>query len=261
MPEEHDHTSVSEMNLGPWLKKIIHAIFYLDGSVPGTLAALMFKPGKLTLAGWRAGGDRQFQPLNLYFAVNILFFFLAPLLSTPQFQVFEFNLQSISRDHPVYQQWIEKRTRDARVSPEIYTERFNMHMKYNKPALVFLVVPLLALFLKLLYIRTNFVKHLIFALHYLSFFLLALLCSLLLFRILTPIGGMLGVTHTSAIAAVLVVSLFLWLAIYTLLSIRRVYRGAWYAILLKSGLLLIGLFIALGLYTQFLFFYVLLILN
>jgi len=117
-------------------------------------------------------------------------------------------------------------------------ENFGVYLLSNASWMLFLMMPLLALLLKLLYIRRGFffVEHLIFSFHTHSFFFLVFIAMILL----GPLQP-----------ALVLPLLFLWLMLYFYLAMRRVYRQGWLKTLLKyvllNGLYMFLFFFALGL--------------
>jgi hypothetical protein len=108
-------------------------------------------------------------------------------------------------------------------------EQFSVYM----PRVMFVLLPLFAFLLKLLYVRSGrlYVDHFIFALHVhaLAFFVFAL--QLLLH----------SVPYEDQISSWLDLAVF----VYLLLAMRRVYRQGWLKTVLKSGLVLVGYGMAL----------------
>jgi len=110
---------------------------------------------------------------------------------------------------------------------------------HNIPKMLFILLPVFALYLKLLYIRRKqfyYVDHAILSLHYFSFiFLLLTLCSFGLDRLFQ--------TFIFTILALV------WITVYLYFAMKRLYQQGWFKTLLKF-LLLGGLFIGtLGILT------------
>jgi hypothetical protein len=107
---------------------------------------------------------------------------------------------------------------------------FLAYVMQNMPVMMFLLLPVYALLLKLLYVRRNvlYVKHLVHGvhLHAFTFFLLTLL--LLFSVIFDPLPGIYKWVQ---------IIIFSLLMVYIYASMRRVYRQGWFKTLLKFGLL------------------------
>ena len=247
-----------DLSFKAFIKGIAQAFFHLDRGLPKTLAVLVTKPGRLSTAYFQLPKQNYIQPLKLYFAINFLFFLLTPILNTPKFQVFNFSMQSLISSNPVYQKLIEKEVQASAVSRAIYEERFNAHLKYNQPAFVFLIIPFFALVLQVMHFRKKryYIEHLVFALHYLSFFLLFLLLIISLFRIAVLVLGAFAISSDVA-GIILVVGLFLGLLLYVGAAAKRFYRGRLWTNAAKSVALFAGFILTMAGYVQFLFFYTL----
>lgn len=109
-------------------------------------------------------------------------------------------------------------------------EIFLAYVMQNMPVMMFLLLPVYALLLKLLYVRRNalYVKHLIHGvhLHAFTFFLLTLI--LLLSLVFEPLP---------VLNEWLQIILFLLLFIYIYISMLRVYLQGWFKTLLKFAIL------------------------
>ncbi|HSR65109.1 MAG TPA: DUF3667 domain-containing protein [Xanthomonadaceae bacterium] len=101
------------------------------------------------------------------------------------------------------------------------------------PSTLFVLVPVFALLLKVLYLfkRRLYMEHLIVALHSHAFLCLALLGVFLL----TALGE--AVPLLGRPAGLVEVALFAWMPVYLLLMQKRVYQQGWTMTLLKYGLL------------------------
>jgi hypothetical protein len=96
--------------------------------------------------------------------------------------------------------------------PEEALARVLRGLLENAPKVIFLLLPLYALLLKLLYIRSKryYVEHFIFALHVHAF-------AFVLFLVMTLVEG---VRYVPGL-------LFAWLMLYFWLALKRVYRQGW----------------------------------
>lgn len=124
-------------------------------------------------------------------------------------------------------------------NPQLFVQRTIGRLS----GLAFALLPVFALLLKLLYLRSGrlYVEHLIFALHTHAFFFILLiaviLVNLLGIQVLSSLMTMLGIVGP---------------AVYLLVGMRRVYGQGWGMTLFKWGLLLLGylllISVAFGLY-------------
>ena len=211
----------------------------LEGKLWQTLWLLLTRPGRLTadyIAGRRA---RYVAPLRVYLSLSLLFFALLKfgpvnLVVHPDDPVGksetkdevhvstklgEFNPRWATRAHE-----LAALPKDQAVA--LFKGKFFSYVPY----LVFLIMPLFALYLKVLYFRSkrSYGEHMLFALHSNAFAFLLLGAILL------------APYHWVAIV------LFVWLLAYLPVAMRRVYGGSkrqtfarWLLLMLAYGLTLI----------------------
>jgi hypothetical protein len=141
------------------LGDILHETFDFDSRVARTLAALLIRPGFLTLeycAGRRA---KYSPPLRLYIFVSVLFFlsltlqrgFLPDIIVQESPVVLEAEKVASSADDPLGML-------------DVYPQLAEAVRDYV-PVLIFLLLPVFALLLKMLYRNRFYFEHLIYALH------------------------------------------------------------------------------------------------
>ena len=199
----------------------------LEGKLWKTLALLLFRPGKLTaeyIAGRRA---RYVQPLRIYLTLSILFFALLkygptelikadPPAAAPASQAASVDTNALhvsTRMGTINPAWEAKILKigampQAEVIALIKTKFFAY-----VPYAMFCIMPLFALYLKLLYLRSGrtYGEHMLFALHTNAF------AFLLLGLIWVVPGAWIGT------------ALFFWLVAYLPFAMRRVYGGSKWA--------------------------------
>jgi hypothetical protein len=133
-------------------------------------------------------------------------------------------------------------TKYHRNSSEI-TKAFTEALIHSIPQMLFVSLPLLALILKLLYIRRRkqfyYVSHGIFSLHLYIFIFIDML---LLFS-MSELNGLLHWRLISFISTLLTISLF----VYTYLALRNFYKQGWFKTFFKFLLILILFAIVIGL--------------
>lgn len=105
------------------------------------------------------------------------------------------------------------------------------------PTALFLLVPLFALLLKLVYLGSGrlYLEHLVVALYSHAFLCLALLGQMLLAALSDWLGGRLAVLDWTL--DLLMLALWLWMPAYLLLMQKRVYAEGWIATLARFTVL------------------------
>lgn len=194
----------------------------LEGRLWKTLAALFFRPGFLTaeyIAGRRI---RYVQPLRVYLTFSILFFAALKLAGPPVAMMDQRDPKAVAsvpaagpgKRAGVIDRAALQAKADAFVAKppaeqnKLLTNAFFSYVPYA----LFLLMPLFALYLKLLYLGTGrrYGEHLLFALHA-NAFAFAMIAALIL-------AGHLPWALPGTL-------LVLWLAFYLPVAMRRVYGG------------------------------------
>ncbi|MEZ5277905.1 MAG: DUF3667 domain-containing protein [Opitutaceae bacterium] len=222
------------------VSEVTSTFLNLDGKVPRGLFALLFRPGFLTrrfLDGARAS---QIPPLRLYLFVSLCFFLLIGqssdetdiiLLDEAPVEVTE------GGEHPprgALAEWIVSKLDD----PAAVREQFMVWL----PRLFLIGVPLLALFLRVMFWRQPLVylEHLVIALHLQSFLFLWILLGFGM----TLLLGLLS----SRLASGVELGVFGWLVVYPVFAFRRIFQFGWVkailtAFILESGYLIFLFFV------------------
>lgn len=250
---------------GEFLHEFIGHHIALEGKLWGTIGLLLFKPGRLTaeyLAGRRA---RYIQPLRLYLTLSVLFFALIKYASS-DVKLFVSDASptpvtagkvepnvlptvpdslhgkarksdtaeadddadgngTVAVDNVVKKiapTWAPKLTTFWRLSDADKTRIISNAFLEYVPYAMFCMLPLFALYLKVLYLGKGkrYGEHLLFALHTNAF-------AFVLFGLITlvPRGGVKFL-------------LFIWLASYLPMAMRRVYGGGRLATFARWALLM-----------------------
>lgn len=225
--------------------EVLHEYFGFDSQIFASIPALLFKPGFLTKEFNAGRRTKYISPLRLYLIVSALYFFLSAMgigegidtqpIRTPTGNVKTYNLMDTTAipdslnplTHGVFDS-----TKADSMAPRGTIKRFFLdfgrnvgtHQKQwatafkdNWPTAMFLLLPVFALLLKLVYIRSKrfYVEHLVYALHLHSFaYLLFSICRLFLWGVPNLAGLML----TIAVFALL---------FYSLISLKRTYHRTW----------------------------------
>ena len=243
--ENKDHT----VALSPLLSDLLAEVISWDSKLVQTLIPLIVRPGFLTNeynAGRRIG---YLSPLKLYLTVSVLFFLalswkaplnrqyiviepsgitfgaghhrsLAPASSTvAEYDARQSTLPPSRRDPPLARRLIHH-LYQVRQSPQAFISA----LLGDIPKMMFFLLPLFAVSLKVLYLRTGrlYVEHLVFLLHLHAF----------AFLILTPLLLAPLVWRISCASLVL--------AVYAITALRVAYKQSWPKTLVKFSLLGFG---------------------
>jgi hypothetical protein len=232
-----------------FLHEFIGHYVALEGKLLQTMKLLLLKPGQLTLEYMRGRRVRYIQPLRVYLTFSLIFFAVFKFMgedhhigskkvdAVPVIQVDEQDkenararkqardkvsdagqvraelskdkaLKDLNEEHPGIVETIEK---VASATADDDGAKFKKAFFGYAPYAVFAMMPLFALYLKVLYLGSGkrYGEHLLFALHTNAFAFLMLTLLLLLPAFIPYVGTL----------------LFLWLAFYLPIAMRRVYGG------------------------------------
>ncbi len=234
--------------MGVWLG----AFAAFDSRLLGTLRLLITRPGALTRE-FLAGRRRSYiHPLKLYLAVSLLLFLALgmsgftvvtvsdnndPTIVSPVKFDIEVETdspdpdpeESTATDESATPSWIAQAAALYLDDPE----RFNQVFVSRLAKAIFLLVPVFALLLKVIYRRTLYVHHLVFSLHLHTFAFFAILIGLL---VDIAVGIPKGPGNGAAVLAI---------AIYTFLALRRCFSQTRLRTIAKMFALLFGYFASL----------------
>lgn len=247
----------ADLHFGEAAGDILGDVVRLDSRLWRTLSALLLRPGFLSaefIAGRRV---RYLPPFRLYLILSFITFLLLSLspedtlqlgledgmgpeqessganeatdaAAPPHFSIDEHD------DDPAWvvavKERLEGNVRRAMENPDRYGEVILEYL----PQMLFLLLPVSALLLHILYFTKPFhyLQHLIFALHYHSFVYLLLLVDFVVEAIARPLEGL----------------LVLALVIYLPLALRRCYGGSWLGAISRAAILMVsyGLTLLIG---------------
>ncbi len=225
-------------SLAPVLGELFSEWFALDGVLPRTLGRLA-RPGRLTAAYLGGKRARYLRPLRLYFVASLVLFSSALDLPVPDVRHFDVivagrtvheadegerrgNLDFFDSSswltRSVLDRYPERAERLFELPPQDLAAGLIRGLERVLPTALILFLPILALALKLLYVRTGtlYVDHLVFAVHFQS----ALFLGLAAVWLVTTVARL----HVlAAILGYMAISLAI-VGVYLPLALRHVYR-------------------------------------
>jgi Protein of unknown function (DUF3667) len=181
----------------------------IDSRLRHTLIPFFIRPGEVTrdyLQGRRA---RFTSPLKMYIVAAAIFFFSFARHPQPNVVHLQTSTKTAApREEGRLERYIEGREAKLRSMGEEGPKALGAGMVETLPKAMIVLLPVFALLLKLFWRRRYYAEHLIFALHYHAFALIAL----------TPGGFLAGKAGDSATGIALILCL-----VYLFLALRRVY--------------------------------------
>lgn len=185
----------SEKPIRPMIAEMLHETLDIDGRMLVTLKALLFKPGFLSLEYKNGKRTTYTPPLRLYLVFSISFFFLLSMLDLKSYEQLD----------------------GASINPEYY------------PRIMFVLLPVFALFLQLLFRGTFYLSNLIFAIH--------IHClAYLVFAITIPLEVY---EQRYQIFIFLQIPFIIYLLSYIALALKRYYAQSWRSVIAKFSALFV----------------------
>jgi hypothetical protein len=245
-----------DLSLRHFVREGLASVTDLDSALLRSLVAVATRPG-LPTREYVAGSRRRYlPPLKLFFVCNVIFFFMESLthssvLTTPLYVYLRY-----APFKPVVSGLVQARLAARHLGVADYAAVFNPMARAQAKTLVISMAPMLAVLVQLLFIRSRrfFVEHLVFAVHFYSFFLLLvaglgavlsaayLAMRLLHLPTLAPTDDALGITLLSSCG------------VYLLAATRRVYGDGYLPALAKAAVMAFGIFWVLQAYRFVLFY-------
>jgi len=252
------------------LEELVEEIWDVDSRAWRSLLPLMFRPGYLTnayLAGRRA---RYTSPLRLYMTVSVLFFVIAAITdntlplswedpgleraiiestagtdknSIPIDEEFGCDVILQNVETPWLRAWRERSVAACQRVTADSGRSLERAAVDNIPIMMVVFIPVLALVMKLLYRGSEryYVEHLVFFMHFHAFGFIVLVLDIFFLEL----GGAFGwsITVSRIVASITAV----YMALYLLIAMRRVYEQGWLVTSVKYLLLNITYIVGLSL--------------
>jgi hypothetical protein len=168
------------------ITEALHEAFELDSRIVRTVVPFLFRPGQLAREYVAGRRTRYSSPLRIYLFCSFAYFLAASMghhdrKVEVKTEAQEKEIKELRQEGHVAAFFADKleRLADLKASRPEDQRRFYAEVRNQLPKAFFLLLPLLALWLKLLYFRTDafYVDHLILALHLQAFTFLAVLAS------------------------------------------------------------------------------------
>ena len=189
-----------ERPLWTLIAEVVKETFELDGRAAVTVKTLFHRPGLLTHE-FLAGRRRTYtSPLRLYLVISISFFIVVAWLARSGI------LLEPGQD-PGF---------DAAVQARFLSD--------DLPRLMFVLLPVFALLLKIVYFDRLYFDHLIFSLHLHS-------AAYVMLAMIMPLEGP---ADRHIVLMILQIALFAYLLAHFVIALRRVYQSAWLTVAVKS---------------------------
>jgi hypothetical protein len=245
-----------------FVQEAFEGITHADSRVWRTVWPLLFKPGFLTVEYFSGRRARYLPPFRLYLVLSILFFLVAAAVprevalfnfetrevegvsvttpfsgaNTPRSETPEQRADRVCNDMSYQGPWQEELNKRFMLSCRkmILDEGHGLveGMLHNVPRALFVLLPLLALVMRLMYLRRYYVEHLLFFIHAHSFIFLLLLLYI-------PVSGWIDDTWIDGPLTLIVWGYIPW---YLFRAMRRTYEQSRLVTFAKYFVLMIAYF-------------------
>lgn len=224
-------------------------IGHWDSRVSRTLKAVIFSPGRLSLAFKQGQLARYVPPLRLYFFTSLIVFLMLSVvfdidqisvnqqqknLTAEEIRQSDFRLDFLDDEAQVT---FDERVAYLANNPKLLIKRvFSL-----APQVLLCMLPIFALLLKLFYIRRHhyYIEHLVVALHSHTFLLLTILTITLFGSAAEYLAQQQELAWLQNALNFAVTMLVGWLPIYMLLTQKRYYQQGWLKTIVKYGLIFV----------------------
>ena len=212
--------------------------FHYDSKFWQTLKALWFSPGKLTVAYWNRQRMRYIPPVSLYIFISAVYFLLSLNSRNTLVQVNDvkpapnkvvLTTKGLGPGGQNVNDFLDRKVEKINKRYGNVSDFILDKINHNLPKIFFFMIPVMAMLLKLLFIRRKnlfFVDHAIFSLHYHSFWFSLFAIDLFNF----PLTIKLLVTSVLLLAAIY----------YMIAAMRNTYGTSWLRSVINSLVLSVG---------------------
>ena len=252
--------SPRDLSVANVFHEVVNDFLHLDNRILRTLRMLLTRPGELTRAYFEGGRSKYTKPLTLFVLLNILFFIIQPHTGLLQYS-FRSYLGTTSATLGYRERLVAAKLAASGEPQSLYAVRFDARLAEQKKSLLIFSVPVLAGIMKLIYgRRRHYVEHLVFAVHTYAILLLTLgfgLGILLRYLIVAihPLGSVgEALAHALGSEAGLGTVVFIVIASYSFLALRRAYRDSSRWAIMRAGMIAFTVMMLVPAYQISLFF-------
>jgi hypothetical protein len=234
-----------ERTLKHFFSEVVHASFHIEHNILGNFWKLIIRPGFIVREYMEGRRKRYMSPFSVFAVINILYFVFSPL-SDLSLQLYEQGQQYYGA---LAQTMIDSRLDNRGISFDAYAAVYDKTSASLSKILVIINVPLLALFITLVYLKKSavfFSDHLIFALNFFAFLLLYSLLVIGLFHLFI-------LADIKIASRVFQITFLAGSILYLVIAVRKVYQQNWFLTVVKSSFIILGFLLTHFIYRFILF--------
>jgi len=236
-----------------FLLETLNVFTNLESNIFRSFSLLVTKPGLLTVEYFKGRRKLYLKPLQLFIFCNVIFFLVQAFTGTNSLRTPLRVHLTLLPHSALARRMVDGAIANTGVSKAQYAARFDAAIETQAKTLVFLMIPLFALGLRLIYLRNKeyFVKHLVFSTHFYSFYLLLLAGIYLLMMLIARVFRVSNDYFNDFSMTTLVLSCVF---VYLLFGLRCAYESSWLMSAVRSLGLAAIVMIALQIFRAILFF-------
>ncbi len=220
------------------VSEVVDNILTFDSKFFRSLIPLITKPGFLTLEYNLGRRASYVTPFKLYLFISLILFFMLTIIDVKIVKFDRYSTKSTELSTPAADSLetadpLKLRIARKLAQSEENIEQINTMVVKRLPQLMFVLMPVFALLLKLLYRRSEqfYLSHLIFAIHFHAFVFLVFIVALLIY-----------ITSELKLSSIFLV----FIPIYLFQCLKRVYSEGFWVRLIKSFVLVLIYVLILG---------------
>jgi len=225
-----------------------------------SISLLVLKPGFLTKEYLRGVRVKYVKPLQLFVLINFVYFFI---LNFVGYELFTTDLKSFT-ESPIYgsfaKSMVEEKLQKSSMTLAKYEDEFYDKIYVESKLIIILMIPMLALWFKLVYREKNslYFDHLVYSTYFFTFLLLLStflnLSAYAIDFIFAPLMNLLNLTIEIILGDVVEsILITLVIAVYLYAALKRMYRQPVSTTIFKTILSIVGLFLTTEIYKFILF--------
>jgi hypothetical protein len=202
-----------------------------------TLRKLLFSPGALT-ADYVAGRrERYLMPSRMFLVLSVIFFFVLSLTQSLIQVPFSENVITMTFEKGEIQAAFQA----SGLSQEMFLEKLDSAFTAALPIMLLLMVPLFAGMMRLINLTSGyrFIVHLVFSFHLFSFVAAATVVAFWVLVLLGLVAMVAGEEAMDVLAVILMSVVAIYLPIYTMIALRKVYDYSWLGVFIETVVLFV----------------------
>lgn len=229
-------TTAHTLTLRELARDVIGEFISTNSKFFRTLRQLLFSPGMLTVDYIAGRRERYLMPSRMFIVLSVVFFFVLSLTQVP----FSENVITMTFE----KEEIETAFKASGLSQEMFIEKLDSAFTAALPIMLLLMVPLFAGMMRLINLASEyrFIVHLIFSFHLFSFTAAVTVLTVLVAVLFAVVAMGVGVGEggIEILTAVVMLVGAVYLPIYTMIALRKVYDYSWIGVFTQTVILFVG---------------------